>query len=207
MIVRSKTIPLACKLEDGDTAKYVQAKVYTTAGVLVDTVNLAHAALGNYVGSYAYAGADAAVLVDYKVFSDAGFTTPDTTHGWPSEIVTFDDSAVAGDQMQLEAATVTAVAEASGTDAASKILATPANLLATNASGEVTIDVDLSELEEDVEAILAHLEVMNGEYDFKLNTTPNKFTVYEKGTSTIVEQYDATLDANGRLTDLEFVDV
>jgi hypothetical protein len=61
------------------------------------------------VGSYTYAGADAAVLVDYKIFSDAGFTTPDTTHGWPSEIVTFDDSAVAGDEMALEAATVTAL--------------------------------------------------------------------------------------------------
>jgi hypothetical protein len=51
------------------------------------------------------------------------------------------------------------------------------------------------------------LEKQNAEYDFRLNPATNKFTVYEKGTSAIVEQYDATLDANCRLTDLEFVDV
>ena len=109
MIVRSKTdIPLQDKLSDGSTNKWVRAYVSKADGTAITTVNLVHKERGNYVALYNYAGDEKIISVDYVVFSDA-YVTIDTSYEQQAEQIYFDDSAVAGDEMALEEATVTAL--------------------------------------------------------------------------------------------------
>lgn len=70
-----EAVPLALILEDGNTSKFPQAKVYDAVGsaVPVSTVDLTHLTLGYYYASYVVPSASKFTVV-YTVFDDVGRT-------------------------------------------------------------------------------------------------------------------------------------
>ena len=78
----STAINLTLVLDKTSTGKYCQAKIYNSSDTLVDTVNLTEeAAIGEgvYQASWTTPSSAADLYIIYKVFSDSGHTTLDTT--------------------------------------------------------------------------------------------------------------------------------
>lgn len=70
---------LVLTLDKTDTGKYPQAFVYNTSDALLDTIDLADIGGGIYQNTYTVPALAQGLYVIYKVFSDAGHTTLDTT--------------------------------------------------------------------------------------------------------------------------------
>ena len=103
LFTSSAPIPLSLNLEDGDTAKYPRATIYSN-GSLVGTVDLGHIGQGRYSGTWipgALAGYDALFLV----FDDAGHSVESDRYGrvmerWQNDALittAVEGSTVAGD--------------------------------------------------------------------------------------------------------------
>ena len=88
-------IPLALQLSAGESNKYVRASVYAPNGVEIadSPVALAHVATGLYQTDSLPMPDELYVLVQYKVYTDAGFTTLDTNYGIVNE--TFEKTSLA----------------------------------------------------------------------------------------------------------------
>lgn len=63
----------------------------------------------------------------------------------------------------------------------------------------------LETLSDQIDTVQTSLDELLAEYDLYWDTANNKFYIYEKGTSTVYEEYDTTVDAYGKLTRLDKV--
>ncbi len=91
-----ETLKIFCVLDDGDTTKFIRAELRDDSGtpLAASPVTLTHISGGYYL----YTGAPVtmpsvdSVCAHYKVFTDAGFTTPDLTHGDAVDLYERDES-------------------------------------------------------------------------------------------------------------------
>lgn len=87
--------PLTLVLEDGDTAKFPQAKVFDEAGGVTPlfTVNMGHVAEGYYFGTFTVPSA-AKFNAVYTVFTNAARTILDPGHGKSQDVFVGDGATV-----------------------------------------------------------------------------------------------------------------
>ncbi len=99
-----QTVPLPLVLEDGNTTRFPQAKVYDGIGSAIPlaTVNLVHTDGGYYFGSWLVPSA-ARFTVVYTVYSDSGHTTLDSAYGKDEDNVVSDQpSSAAGESVEAQ---------------------------------------------------------------------------------------------------------
>ena len=73
------TVNLVLTLDKDDTGKYPRAFVYDTAGALLSTINLSEVGEGIYRYTYTLPSTSQDMYVVYKVYTDSGHTTLDTS--------------------------------------------------------------------------------------------------------------------------------
>jgi hypothetical protein len=76
-------VALECQLFDGATGKFVQAKVIDPSGAPVagSPFSLPHSFGGLYRNTTLLMPAEEFIVAEYKVYNDAGFTSPSPIHG------------------------------------------------------------------------------------------------------------------------------
>jgi hypothetical protein len=77
-------VNIFCKLDDGATNQYPQAKIYDWAGNVIETINLSHQASGIYASSWVTSVATS-YKVEYIIYSDAGRTIKNSNYNEMAE--------------------------------------------------------------------------------------------------------------------------
>ena len=79
-VIPGSALPLTLQLEDGDATKFPQAAVYSPAGVLLTTLDLAHVATGLSTNTTYVMPSEDWVAATYVVYDDAGHTVESSIH-------------------------------------------------------------------------------------------------------------------------------
>lgn len=82
----NETITISCKLYDGATDQYPQAKIYDSDGLLLVTKNLVHMTSGIYTSTWSKS-TEGYYVVDYIVYSESSYTTKNTDYDEVSEVI------------------------------------------------------------------------------------------------------------------------
>ena len=88
-------IPLSLQLSEGETNRYARAKVFAPDGSEISgsPFNLTHVSNGLYQTEQARMPDELFVVALYQVFTDSGYTTPDTNYAFLTE--TFEKTVLA----------------------------------------------------------------------------------------------------------------
>lgn len=86
----SETIKIYYQITDGTTDEYPQAIIYNSAGVAQSTINLSHLTNGLYSGSGTAPGITGDFIIQKRVYSNSGRTSPVTTRDIISESLEID---------------------------------------------------------------------------------------------------------------------
>lgn len=105
MLKIGETVPISLQLFDGATNKYPRARLYKIDGTELSgsPVALSHIANGLYKNSAFSMPNENAVIVQYRVFNDAGFTTESGLHSAAMETFFLEDNSFADSPAGLEA--------------------------------------------------------------------------------------------------------
>jgi hypothetical protein len=100
-----EAIQLNLQLFDGATNKYVKAWLRNASGVALGTptVSLSHIGEGLYSNDSVLMPDTSQVTAVYKVFDDAGFTTPSADHADALDIFELDSSGSISNELELSA--------------------------------------------------------------------------------------------------------
>lgn len=99
MLKVGDVIPLSLQLDDGTTDKFVRAVVRDASGspITGSPFSCAHVAGGQYESLTALMPNTAFVTVQFKVYTDSGFTTLSTSNGDAQDIFELNDDRVRGE--------------------------------------------------------------------------------------------------------------
>jgi len=109
--------------------------------------------------------------------------------------------AIAGDEMNLANDAIKAAKFDESTAFPVKSADAGSTTLARTGADSDTLET----LSDQIDTVQTSLDELLDEYDLWWDTANNKFYIYEKGTSTVYEEYDATVDSYGKLTRLDKV--
>jgi len=109
--------------------------------------------------------------------------------------------AIAGDEMNLANDAIKAAKFDESTAFPVKSADTGSTALARTGADADTLET----LSDQIDTAQTSLDELLDEYDLWWDTANNKFYIYEKGTSTVYEEYDTTVDSYGKLTRLDKV--
>jgi hypothetical protein len=86
-----ESVPLAVVLEDGNTSKYLQAKVFDELGspTPIASVDLTHLSGGYYYGAYTVLSTGKYIVV-YTVYEDLARTIPSVVYGRSDDLIVAD---------------------------------------------------------------------------------------------------------------------
>ena len=76
--------------------------------------------------------------------------------------------------------------------------------LATSAE-LAAVETKIDTIDSNVDSIKTGVDKLTAEYDFEVDYTNGKLYIYTKDTTTVIEEYDITVDSNNRITDAEIV--
>lgn len=85
-------IPIVCQLEDGNTARFVQAVVRGPDGVILNTVACPHVGNGLYINDTVVMPNVRFVTVQFRVFSNVELTVLDPQYSQPMDFFDLDES-------------------------------------------------------------------------------------------------------------------
>lgn len=188
----------------GDST-WATATGFAVAG---DQMNLADNAItsGKFDESTAYplvqADSGSTSVLRTGADSDTGETLSDQLDGIHTKTTNLPASpAAVGSAMTLADDAITSAKFDESTAFPVKSADTGLTALARTGADSDTLET----LSDQIDTAQTSLDELLDEYDLWWDTANNKFYIYEKGTSTVYEEYDTTVDAYGKLTRLDKV--